>query len=496
MQQIDAKTLYDWISDGQELAILDAREDGEFGAGHLFWAVPFGMAHRETRAHTLLPRKSVRICVTDDGGRLAADLARMAGGQRLHRRRRARRRHQGLESRRLRDLQRHERALQGVRRVGRAPLRHRKRRSARAEAMDRQRPQDDRARQPHAGGIHPDVDPHRHPDAGRGAGVSHRRPRARSGHAGGGQLRRPHAQHHGRREPPPRRHSQQGCGAAQRHDGMGTGRSAMRTRPPGAFRPRHAAHRRAGVATGHGLRRGVGRAGNFPGPTRGVRGRQERARCMCWTPATRANIAPAIAKAATARPGGQLVQGTDNWVAVRGARIVVVDDTGVRARMSAAWLRQMGNKDVFVADNALGSGNRQRAARPRARRRRRSAPRRWRNESRAPRSSTSRAASTSAPAISSTRSGACAAGWRPVVAKLASARRIVLTSPDGAHGPLRPCRGQGHDQGRGRGAGRRHCRLARGRPSGGGRPRPIRRTTPASTFICGPTTGIQVSRRR
>ena len=75
MQQIDAKTLYGWISDGRELAILDAREDGEFGADHLFWAVPFGMAHRETRAHTLLPRKSVRICVTDDGGRLAADLA-------------------------------------------------------------------------------------------------------------------------------------------------------------------------------------------------------------------------------------------------------------------------------------------------------------------------------------------------------------------------------------------------------------------------------------
>jgi rhodanese-related sulfurtransferase len=50
-----------------------------------------------------------------------------------------------------------------------------------------------------------------------------------------------------------------------------------------------------------------------------------------------------------------LVQGTDNWVGVRGARIVVVDDTGVRARMSAAWLRQMGHKDVFVADNVLGT---------------------------------------------------------------------------------------------------------------------------------------------
>jgi rhodanese-related sulfurtransferase len=60
-------------------------------------------------------------------------------------------------------------------------------------------------------------------------------------------------------------------------------------------------------------------------------------------------------KGSHSAPGGQLVQGTDNWVAVRGARIVVVDDTGVRARMSAAWLRQMGNQDVFVADNALGA---------------------------------------------------------------------------------------------------------------------------------------------
>jgi len=33
------------------------------------------MAHRETRAHTLLPRKTVRICVTDDGSRLAVNLA-------------------------------------------------------------------------------------------------------------------------------------------------------------------------------------------------------------------------------------------------------------------------------------------------------------------------------------------------------------------------------------------------------------------------------------
>jgi len=51
-------------------------------------------------------------------------------------------------------------------------------------------------------------------------------------------------------------------------------------------------------------------------------------------------------------PGGQLVQATDQWVGVRGARIVLLDDTGVRARMTAAWLRQMGHGEVFVCAGA------------------------------------------------------------------------------------------------------------------------------------------------
>ncbi|WP_085588524.1 rhodanese-related sulfurtransferase [Pseudomonas sp. B14(2017)] len=41
-------------------------------------------------------------------------------------------------------------------------------------------------------------------------------------------------------------------------------------------------------------------------------------------------------------PGGQLVQETDHVASVRGARIVLVDDDGVRANMSASWLAQMG----------------------------------------------------------------------------------------------------------------------------------------------------------
>jgi len=41
-------------------------------------------------------------------------------------------------------------------------------------------------------------------------------------------------------------------------------------------------------------------------------------------------------------PGGQLVQETDHVASVRGARIVLVDDDGVRANMSASWLAQLG----------------------------------------------------------------------------------------------------------------------------------------------------------
>lgn len=48
-------------------------------------------------------------------------------------------------------------------------------------------------------------------------------------------------------------------------------------------------------------------------------------------------------------PGGQLVQETDHSAPVRGARIVLADDDGTRANMSASWLAQMG-WDVWVLD--------------------------------------------------------------------------------------------------------------------------------------------------
>lgn len=41
-------------------------------------------------------------------------------------------------------------------------------------------------------------------------------------------------------------------------------------------------------------------------------------------------------------PGGQLVQETDHFAPVRGARIVLSDDRGARADMTASWLAQLG----------------------------------------------------------------------------------------------------------------------------------------------------------
>ena len=52
-------------------------------------------------------------------------------------------------------------------------------------------------------------------------------------------------------------------------------------------------------------------------------------------------------------PGGQLVQATDEYVATRNARLVLIDDDGTRATMTASWLRQMGWHDAVVLGAAL-----------------------------------------------------------------------------------------------------------------------------------------------
>lgn len=54
--------------------------------------------------------------------------------------------------------------------------------------------------------------------------------------------------------------------------------------------------------------------------------------------------------------GGQLVQETDHAAPVRGARIVLADDDGVRANMTASWLAQMG-WEAWVLDDTADSAD-------------------------------------------------------------------------------------------------------------------------------------------
>ncbi|HEV2559293.1 MAG TPA: rhodanese-like domain-containing protein [Microvirga sp.] len=54
--------------------------------------------------------------------------------------------------------------------------------------------------------------------------------------------------------------------------------------------------------------------------------------------------------AALAAPGGQLIQATDQWIGVRRSRVIVADDTGMRATLASFWLRQLGFESYVLPD--------------------------------------------------------------------------------------------------------------------------------------------------
>ena len=354
MKYIHPRTLRGWLSDGGELALIDAREDGEFGTNHLFWAVPFGMAHRETRAHTLLPRESVRICVTDDGRGLSEHLGRwleghgysdvslLVGGTQAWK-------NAGhvlfsgmnVPSKAFGEWVEHHYGTESVD----APELKQWIDSGRNMIVLDSRTQEEFTRMSIPSGI-----------PMPGAELAYRI----------GDL-----------APDPETLVVVNC-AGRTRSIMGA-ESLRRAGIPNkvvALRNGTMGWELAGLTCEH------GRPERFiPGKPNTAALALERARAFADESGVRTispeNLAvfegdhsrtlyvldvrdPAEYRAGHRKgslnaPGGQLVQATDTWVGVRGALIVVIDDDGVRARMSAAWLRQMGHKDVFVADGALGA---------------------------------------------------------------------------------------------------------------------------------------------
>ena len=69
--EIDARTLKAWLSDGREIALLDVREHGQYGTGHLFFAVPLPYSRFEIALPKLAPNTAVRMVLCDGGDGVA-----------------------------------------------------------------------------------------------------------------------------------------------------------------------------------------------------------------------------------------------------------------------------------------------------------------------------------------------------------------------------------------------------------------------------------------
>ncbi|MBW6396578.1 thiosulfate sulfurtransferase [Roseomonas sp. HJA6] len=349
-KSIDAATLKGWIRDGGELAILDAREDGEFGRSHLFWAVPCGLSKMEMRARSLLPRRDVRVVCVDGGegyaGRLAdylagmgcTDVSVLAGGT------------PGW-------IAAGYTAFSGVNVPSKAF----------GEWVE------------HHYGT-PSVDPAELKammDSGTDMVVLDSRPMDEfhrmtiptAVNVPGGEL----VYRIGEFVTRPDTTIVVNCAGRTRSIlGAESLRSAGVPNKVVALRNGTMGWELAGFTCDRGRSDRYPErlpAGSEQAFTRADRfARKNGVRFITRAELDRleghrttylldvrdpAEFAAGHLLGSRSAPGGQLVQATDQWVAVRGARIVLVDDTGVRARMTGGWLRELGGWEVYVLTDGL-----------------------------------------------------------------------------------------------------------------------------------------------
>jgi rhodanese-related sulfurtransferase len=85
---VDAATLKDWLSENTEIALLDVREAGQFGEGHLFFAVPLPYSRFELALPALVSNRAVRVVLCDGGqeniAARAANRAEALGYRNVH----------------------------------------------------------------------------------------------------------------------------------------------------------------------------------------------------------------------------------------------------------------------------------------------------------------------------------------------------------------------------------------------------------------------------
>jgi rhodanese-related sulfurtransferase len=350
--RLSPATVREWILDGHELALLDAREEGEFGSGHLFWAIPCPLSRAELRVPVLLPRLSVRIVCTDDGRGLAERLAEYLvskGATNVH----------VLDGGTKAWAEAGYVLFTGVNVPSKAF----------GEWVEHQYGTESVDAPELKGWL----------DEGRDLVVLDSRPMAEFQRMSiptginvpGGEL----AYRVGDLVPDPNTLIVVNC-AGRTRSIMGA-ESLRRAGVPNrvlALRNGTMGWELAGleVARGRTERYAEGkpataalalsRARAFAessgvgviGPLDLDRFEEDPDRTLYVLDVRDPTEFAARHRPGTRNaPGGQLIQATDSWIGVRGARIALIDDDGVRARMTGAWLRQMGHRDVFVVEGGL-----------------------------------------------------------------------------------------------------------------------------------------------
>jgi rhodanese-related sulfurtransferase len=78
MTEIDAATLKAWLGEDREIALIDVSEHGQYGSGHPFFAVPLPYSRFELGLPALVPNVAVRLVLCDQGDGVAARAAARA----------------------------------------------------------------------------------------------------------------------------------------------------------------------------------------------------------------------------------------------------------------------------------------------------------------------------------------------------------------------------------------------------------------------------------
>ena len=68
LKNISAKQLCEMIERPEELALIDVREEGDFGMAHILLCANIPLSYLEIRMPDLVPRKATPIVICDEDG--------------------------------------------------------------------------------------------------------------------------------------------------------------------------------------------------------------------------------------------------------------------------------------------------------------------------------------------------------------------------------------------------------------------------------------------